>query len=196
MDADGNNVMHSPLPGDLEGITVANPNSNFIYVGREDNSILEYDITTNLPTRIFNLRKWMKGSSASGLESLTFVADENDPEGGLFFAGKQRDSVIYIFRLPIISSGTSSSVKFQSSFQAASRRTDLSGLHYDATNNVLYAIWDSSNLLRAMRPDGTLLEEWVLPGKHQEGIAFQGSNLVIAQDNGPVIRYKSFPKAN
>jgi DNA-binding beta-propeller fold protein YncE len=195
MDPNGNNVIHFNLHGDFEGITIADPDSNFIYVGREGgNSILEFDIASNQPTRVFQLRAWMGSSANSGLEALTFVADENDPEGGLFYAGKQSNGLVYAFRLPIASSSTSNAVSFQFQFQAARGRTDLSGMHYDNTNKVLYAIWDSNNIIRAMRSDGTFLEEWRLPpGTHQEGITFQDSNLVISQDNGPVFRYPFFP---
>lgn len=193
MDVNGNDVTHLIVGlGDPEAVTVADPSSNFVYIGRENsNSILEYDVANNTPTRAFSLAAWMGGPSNSGLEALTFVADANDPDGGLFYAGKQGDGVIYVFRIPIDAVG---GAEFQFSFQAAPGRTDLSGLHYDAANDVLYAIWDSSNLLRAMRPDGTFLAEWTLPGTRQEGITFQGNNLLIAQDNGPdAIRYSNFP---
>jgi uncharacterized protein YjiK len=195
MDINGNNVNHYGLGGDLEGVTVADHSSNFVYVGRENgNSIVEFNIAGGWPARAFGLHQWMPVSGNSGLEALTFVADPTHPEGGLFYAGHQGNGNIYAFSLPIASSTTSQTVTFEFSFQAAPGRTDLSGLHYDATHDVLYAIWDSSNYLRAMRPDGTFLEEWFLPGRRQEGITFQGTNLVIAQDNGPdAIRYASFP---
>ena len=127
---------------------------------------------------------------------MTFVADESDPEGGLFYAGQQNDSQVFAFRLPIRSSRTSTDVSFQFSFPAAPRRTDLSGMHYDARNDVLYAIWDGANRMRAMRPDGTLLSEWILPGTAQEGITFHGNDLLIAQENARImLRYPSFPIA-
>jgi len=195
MDINGNNVTHRSLAGDLEGITVADPNSNFVYVGKENsNSIVEYNIAGGWPIRSFGLAFWMPLSGNAGLEALTFVSDPNHPEGGLFYAGRQADGKIYAFSLPIASSTTSESVSFEFSFQPAPGRNDLSGLHYDAAHNILYAIWDSDNYIRAMRPDGTYLQEWHLPGTRQEGITFQGNNLVIAQDNGPdAIRYSSFP---
>ena len=197
MDAQGNHVTHSQVSGDLEGITVADANSDFVYYAREDaNAIIEYDVVKKRPTRGFSLTNWTGPGSNSGLEALTFVSDASDPEGGLFYAGKQGDGVIYAFRLPIASSRTSTTVAFQFSFQPAPGRTDLSGLHYDAANRVLYAIWDSSNLLRAMRPDGTFLAEWRLPpGRNEEGITFQDGNLLIARDTGPdVYRYSNFPQ--
>ena len=195
MDVEGSDIVHyDGINGDLEGVAVAHPDTDLIYVGRESGVIMEYDIANRRGVRVFGLATWMGSSRGSGLEALTFVPDAEDPEGGLFYAGKQGDGVIYAFRLPIASSSTSKSVEFKFTIQPAPRRTDLSGLHYDATNDVLYAIWDSSNKLRAMRPDGTLLEEWTLPGTRQEGVTFQGNNLLIAQDNGPdVIRYTSFP---
>ena len=192
MDVNGSDVAHFGLPGDLEGIAVADPSSDFIYIGREDgNKIVQYNFVTGQATKIFSLASWMGSGSNSGLEALTFVPDANDPEGGLFYAGRQSDGFVFAFRLPIVS-GVDTRDYFQFSFQSG--RSDLSGLHFDNTNEVLYAIWDSGNRLRAMQSDGTFLEEWVLPGTRQEGITFQGTNLLIAQDNGPdAIRYSSFP---
>jgi hypothetical protein len=195
MDADGNNVTHHGInSSDYEGITIADPSTNLIYVGQEENNeIYEYDFVAGKITASYQLRTWMTTPGSSGLEALTFVPDANDSEGGLFYAGQQSNGVVYAFRLPIVSR-TPTRDFFQFSFQAATGRTDLSGLHFDDTNDVLYAIWDSDNFLRAMQPDGTFIEEWILPGTRQEGITFQGTNLVIAQDNGPdAIRYSSFP---
>lgn len=192
---DGSDVKHWSLGGDFEGITIADPDSNHIYLGREDiNAIVEFDFVNEGPTRLFNLLPWMGTPDNSGLEALTFVSDADDPEGGLFYAGRQSNGIVFAFRLPILSSATSNAVSHQFSFQAAGSRKDVSGMHYDAANDVLYAIWDGSNLLRAMRPDGTFLAEWQLPGTSQEGVTFQGDSLLIAQDNGPnLIRYSPFP---
>jgi uncharacterized protein YjiK len=78
-------------------------------------------------------------------------------------------------------------------------RDDISGLHYDSDNEVLYAIFDSAGKLTAMEADGTVLDEWDLPdqevggiGHDQEGITMMGNHLYIAQDSGEFIDYTPF----
>jgi len=185
MDRDGSDVFNWSVPGDLEGITVADASSDFVYIGVEGpDSILEFDLTTGLVTRTFDLTPWMTGPSNRGLEALTFVPDADDPEGGLFYAGLQDDGRIYTFQLPIISSTTATTVTPVSTIVPVSGRDDISGLHYDPQEEVLFAAFDSSNRLRAMESDGTFLQEWDLVGNDQEGIAFAGRDLFVAEDVG------------
>ena len=196
MNSDGSDVSNYFLSGspDLEGITVADPNSPFVYLGLENpDSIVELNINTGTVTRSFNLTPWMTGPSNQGLEALTFVPDPNDPEGGIFYAGLQDDGKIYSFRLPISSSSSSTSVTHLGTITPVAGRTDLSGLHYDSNNEVLYAIYDSSNLLRAMEADATFLAEWELAGNDQEGISFAGDTLFISEDSEEVWKYAPFP---
>jgi hypothetical protein len=196
MNADGSGVTNWYPGGDLEGITIARPQSNFVYVGIEHpDSIREFNITTGLMTRTFTLTSWMTGADNSGLEALTFVPDANDPEGGLFYAGLQATGQIFVFRLPILSSTTSTTVTYIRTIPARNGVTDISDMHYEASQGVLYAIYDSANLLRAMEPDGTLIRELVLPGNDQEGITLKGIELYIGEDyggGGNVFRYSPF----
>ena len=128
---------------------------------------------------------------------MTFVPDAGDPEGGLFYAGLQADGKIYTFRLEIATSSTSTKVTHVDTIVPVAGRTDISGLHYDVGNEVLYAIFDSDDKLRAMEADGTLLIEWDLPGSDQEGVTLEGTTLFIAEDYGPaggdVLKYSPFP---
>ena len=196
MSANGTGVTNWSVGGDLEGITAANPQSDFIYLGIENpDSIREFSIATGQVTRTFNLTGWMTGPDNSGLEALTFVPDASDPEGGLFYAGLQASGQIFMFRLPILSSTTSTAVTHVGTIPALSGVSDISDLHYQTSQDVLYAIYDSANLLRAMEPDGTLIKEWSLPGNDQEGLVLKGTDLYIGEDygsGGDVFRYSGF----
>ena len=131
MNADGTSVDNWNVSGDLEAISVTDPNSPFVYVGVEHpDSIVELNIDTDIVTRTFDLTPWMSGPSSRGLEALTFVPDPAGPEGGLFYAGLQEDGKIYSFRLPISSSSTVTTVTHLATITPVSGRTDLSGLHY------------------------------------------------------------------
>jgi hypothetical protein len=196
MDFDGTNLTHWSVSGDLEGICVANTSSNFVYVGLEqpEDGIKEFNIVTGQVTRFFNLTPWMQSVNPNlGLEALTFVPDTSNPEGGLFYAGLQENGLIYIFELPIKSSATESTATFIDTIYSG--WPGISGLHYDAENDVLYVIWSSVQKIRAMSKDGTTIVEWDLPGDTQEGIAIwsgegpgQGQ-IFIAEDTGELWRY-------
>lgn len=196
MNADGTGVSLWSLGGDLEGICIARPQSNFVYLGIEHpDSIREFNIATGQVTRTFTLTSWMTGPDNSGLEALTFVPDAGDPEGGLFYAGLQADGRIFVFRLPIRSSATSTVVTHIRTIPAGNGISDISDMHYEAGQGVLYAIYDGANLLRAMTPDGTLMREWVLPGNDQEGVTLRGIELYVGEDygsGGDVFRYRPF----
>jgi len=181
------------VTGDLEGICVADPASDFLYVGTEQpNQIKEFRISTGFVTRTFDLNPWMSGASGQGLEALTFVPDPGNAEGGTFYAGLQNDGSIYRFSLPILTSATSTTVSLLGSFNPVSGRSDLSGLDYDRASGALYAIYDGPNLMRAMTTAGSFLKEWTLPGSNQEGIAVRGSSLFIAEDSGDIMLYAPF----
>jgi hypothetical protein len=193
MNADGTGVVGWSPGGDIEGITVARPQSDMVYLGIEDpDSIREFNVVTGQVTRTFTLTNWMKGDDSKGLEALTFVPDAADPEGGLFYAGLQATGEIFIFRLPIVSSTTSTAVTYIGTIPALNAVKDVSDMHYEASQGVLYAIYDTANLLRAMEPDGTLIGEWSLPDVDQEGITLKGVDLFIGQDSGGVYRHSPF----
>lgn len=197
MTAKGTKLTHWAISADLEAVTITHPNSSFIYLGIEDpDSIWEFNITTGLVTRIFNLTSWMTSPANSGLEALTFVPDPADPEGGLFYAGLQEDARIFVFRLPIQSSSTSTAVTWVRTIPPVNGVANISDLTYVPSQDAIYAIYDKDDILRAMETDGTLIGEWALPGQDQEGIALKGSELYITEDygggGGDVLRYAPF----
>jgi hypothetical protein len=196
MDYDGSDITNWNVNGDLEGICMADPNSDFVYVGLEgpDDGITEFNITTGQVTRFFDLTPWMQSVDPNlGLEALTFVPDTLSPEGGYFYAGLQETGTIYIFELPIVSSSTDTTVTFIDSIHVG--LPFISGLDYNTEYGVLYAMWRFLPRLRTMLLDGTIIVEWDLPGDSQEGVALWAgltpgqAQVFIAEDNGEVWRY-------
>jgi len=191
MDADGTNVTTWSPGGDLEGIAVADPDSDLIYLGRErPDAVLEFDLATGMLTgNSWDLTAWLTGPENQGLEALTYV-------DGLFYAGLQADGNIYVFRL--LPLGV---VEHVETIASPSSRTDISGLHYDADTQILYAIYDSFNVIVEMQADGTFLREYDLAGDDQEGITLipecdMGKAMIfIAQDSQEVWRYEGYPVA-
>ncbi|MDD3887145.1 MAG: SdiA-regulated domain-containing protein [Patescibacteria group bacterium] len=166
---------------DLEGIAVANPASNYVYVGEEGNrTIYEFDITSwTLSGKSWDLSAWMPDVPGQGLEALTFVPNGDHPytnssSGGLFYAGHQGDGKIYVFDINLSLSG---SVNYISTITPLAGTTDLSGLDYEPSTQILYAIFDSSDLLLEMNASGTVLNSYDMPGSAQEGVAVQSNKL-------------------
>lgn len=183
---------------DLEGIAVANPDSDFVYLGIEQpDAIAEFRLATGTVTRVFLLTPWMQSADPNqGLEGLTFVPIAGHPEGGEFWASLQATGAIFRFSLPIASSATATAVTFLGSFAPVPGRTDLASLDYDRDRGVVLAAYDDLDIVSELSAAGLWLREWQLPGANQEGIAAHGCRLFVAEDQGNVVlRYDAFPAA-
>lgn len=196
MEANGSLVTTWSMPGDCEALALAAPESDFLYIGIENpDSIVEWNLVTGLPVRTFDLTPWMTGLANKGLEGLAFRPDANDPEGGVFVAGKQDDGILYRFRLPIRSSATSTAVEFLGTWTPIPGRTDVRSVEYDAVADVFYLAWVDPNRISQVSNTGALLADWPLLGGKPEGLTVRGCELWIADDNGfpAVNHFTSFP---
>jgi DNA-binding beta-propeller fold protein YncE len=217
MNSDGSSLLVRTVAGDLEGVAIVTPGSDFVFVVNEATAqIIEVNFSTGAVTRTFSLLTATPGQSVpalsagdldalqdggdgDGAEALAFVPDNSDPEGGLFFVGSQENGTIYKFRLSL-SSGTT--VTYEGKFKTwPSNNNDLSGLEYDWTGGArLLAVWDNQDVIRVITPIGGILREWDMPSgsNDEEGLGFDGSNLFIAEDPSPasqVWRYSDFGAA-
>jgi hypothetical protein len=189
MEANGTNQTTWSPGGDLEGIAVADPDSDLVYLGRENpDAILEFDLMTGLLTgNAWDLTPFLAGPSNQGLEALTYV-------DGLFYAGLQADGNIYVFRL--LPFGV---VEHIDTLAAPGARTDISGLHFDAETQTLYAIYDSFDVIVEMEADGTFVREYDLIGNDQEGITLvpdctaNDARVFVSEDSQEVWGYEDYP---
>ena len=184
MNGDGTDIVNWNVPGDLEALTVADHTSNLIYIGVENpDSILEFDVSTGQVTRTFDLTNWMTGADNRGLEALAFVPDATHSEGGLFYAGLQSDGRIYQFALPILSSSSSTAVTFVQSMAIEGGSTDLAGLAYDPSSDLLLAMFDSMDQLNVIDRDGQLRSRWNVPGAGQEAVILVDGQFYVGDDS-------------
>ncbi len=189
LDANGGNVTTWSPGGDLEAVTLIDPATDLLYLGRENpDAILEFDfVTGTLTGEQWDLTPWMNGAANQGLEGLTWV-------DGLFYASHQGEGNVYVFELS--AGGVAQLVNL---FPAPGGRTDMAGMHYDADAQVLYGIHDGDNVLVEMERHGALLRETFLPGNTQEGIALLPdcatglSTVFLSEDAGAVVSYEWFP---
>jgi SdiA-regulated len=183
IEKDGGFYSQTIVGGDLEGITYADPNSNFLYLALENpDSVLEFDVVAGVVTRAFDVSAILTGSANLGVEAMTFVPDANDLEGGLFHLGQQSNGRVYVFRLPIVSSATATTFTLITSYVPVVGLTDIAGLEYDRERGRLYAIYDANDRLVEMTTAGAVVNQWVLPGTDQEGIAIDGCELFTTDD--------------
>ncbi|MHB8895681.1 MAG: SdiA-regulated domain-containing protein, partial [Candidatus Geothermincolia bacterium] len=203
LDTDGNIASDWAIGGDLEGVALAEGRDSFVYLGIEHpDSIEEFNLSTGALTgHSWSLTTWMTGADNSGLEALAFVPNGYHPydssaSGGLFYAGLQADGKIYVFNVDLSVSG---SVSHVATLTPKPGITDISGLHFCTETNVLYAVYDGSNLMVEMQSDGTVVHEYSLPGNDQEGVTVIPSSdgdgqAYVAEDVGPELwRYEPYP---
>lgn len=175
--------------GDLEAVALPDEDLPVVYLGVEHpDSVIELDLTTGAPTgQSWDLTPWMQGSNNRGLEALTVVQ-------GLVYAGLQDTGEIFVFDLQ-----AGSSVQFMGIIPPPGGRDDVSGLHYEASTDILYAIYDPDNLVLELTPSGTALRTYSLPGTFQEGVALLPgcpgpmATFVVAEDNGDLLTYSTYP---
>lgn len=197
MNRDGSDIQIAVLDKhrktDLEAITLANAQTDLIYIGTENpNTIIEWNVVTHKIIRRFNLEHIVPPAGNMGIEAIAFVPDKNHPEGGIFYVGYQKTGEIYRIELTIQSSATATDSKLLDHFIPLPGKTDLAGLTWDTPNQFLYGVWDKKNTLCQMDRNGKVLHQWKIPGKDQEGIVLINDDLFVAQDSGLVLQYVDF----
>lgn len=178
------------LAGDLEGVCIADPNRDVIYLLREKpEAVLELDLSTGLVGRVFDLGPVLGTTSSRGPEGIEFVPDGAHPEGGTFLVASTFDGRIHRLELSIASSTTANQVTSLGSFQPTASN-DLRALSYDAGAGVLYSLYsEPTPLVRATTVQGALLANWPLPQPQiavgaAEGLCQRGCDLYVCEDGG------------
>lgn len=182
--------------GDFEGIAF-NPVTGLLYVAVEgDEVILEVkpdtlEVIRDIPIdRVFGASVLLD-PKGNGVEGITFVPTRNAASGGvmggrfyLVNQGEELEEVDppIVFEVEIIDSENGPQAKIVRYFGVGS--TDLSGIHYEPSQDQLIVISDSNDLAMEVTLDGELANAYPLPGKDQEGITIDRDGfLYIAQDS-------------
>jgi len=203
MRKDGEYVIEKHLAdADLEGITV-NPSTGLLYIAVEgDEKILEVDPDSLVILREFVIDRYFQGKEllmrgGQGIEGITFIPDDEHPEGGTFLVSNQsfnleggEPSVICELEVPIVSSkSVLDSAKIVRIIYPGI--IDVSGLYYNPLSNTLFVISDATNVFLEMSLDGQILKQYAFIGDDQEGITLDDEGyLYIAQDSGGIIKVR------
>ncbi|MBI5072730.1 hypothetical protein HZA99_02845 [Candidatus Woesearchaeota archaeon] len=204
MNADGSSVTTWNIGGDLEGIAVADPNSNYVYVINEyPFALYQFDISTGTKTKSWDLSTVVPAPANTrlGLEGMTYIPSEDYSTSsgrGVFAVGSQETGTIYFLDIDTSTNGGSVTLLRSMKPLAAS----LSDLFYDRETNVLYGLYDST--LIEMSLQGTITATYTVPGSDQEGVTLTTScsstttttaaTIYIASDTpASVMKYGNYP---
>lgn len=194
---DGKMLHQFHLGGDLESITV-DPRNGLLYVGREGHEVVfELSPDTFRILRRFTIDRSWKGDpnflrrGGDGIEGLTFVPDDRDPEGGHLWAVNQYDPPVLVeLSIPM----RSSKEKFLTARIEKAVPVDpapLSEVSWQSASReflVVSALWKRIVVLDA---DGNQERSVHIPGFMPEGVAvLPDGRIVIAQDSGGLLVWK------
>jgi uncharacterized protein YjiK len=201
---DGNPVSRTHVPGDLEDVTV-DPRTGLLYIVVEgDDVILEFDPVSRTVLRRFPVNREFGGNPNflqkqldrydNGLESLTFVPDPANPEGGTFYAGNQEDPpCIMELAVPLKSSTGPAEARILRILPF--RLDDPAAVVYDPASGHLMVVGDADNIFAEITLEGKLVREYAFPGNDQEGIAWDpGGFLYITQDSGGILKLRDLSR--
>lgn len=202
MNLDGSNVTTWNVAGDLEGVTIGNPNSELVYVLVEyPYAVIKFNPSTGQAIRVFLTGVIpATANSNSGLEGITFVPNglhsyANSSNGGLFYVGVQETGAINVVDVDF----NANNARLVASFAPVAGRGDIAGLHFNTETKTLFVLYDGANLIREIYVNNTLINEYAAAGLNQEGFTLLPSCpnasaiVVIAEDSGRVMKYENYP---
>ena len=185
---------------DFEGVTWAAPTGMLYVIVEMADRILEVDPDELTVEREFVVERSLDNHTViaeggQGLEGITFVADDDDPDGGTFYVVNQGfedsdeddASAVLQLRLPLREKEDVLTARI-----LRHMRLDVfnvAAAHYDTHSTELYLLGDGV-LCRASM-DGDIRETYRVPGDDPEGLAFDASgHMYLVHDSGGVVKAK------
>ncbi|MFA6889187.1 MAG: thrombospondin type 3 repeat-containing protein, partial [Candidatus Woesearchaeota archaeon] len=191
----GTEVKSWTIGGDIEGITEISPTSTRVYIVTEyPMAIREVEATTGEIIRTWSLTGIVPNppSTNSALEGIAFIpASDNVYGKDLIVVGMQGTGALHVLELETTAKLLTSVTPISSG--------DLSDLYYNTEEKLLYILYDSENVMRKVKLDGTITTVLSIPGNDQEGITIlpaypsTETTLFIAEDSGKFMTYTGFP---
>jgi len=202
---DGTPVANWMVKGDLESIAMV-PETGLLYIGIEgEDVLLEFDPIRGEVTRRFPVNRSFKGdpnflkkqtdSYDNGIESLAFVPDNNQPEGGTFYVGNQWDPAMVMEVLVPLKSSRAAEAEARIIRVLPFKMDDPAAMYYDPVTKRLNIVSDADNILVEVTLEGRMVKEYAFLGNDQEGLCRDDEGyLYIAEDEGGIIKVKDLRK--
>jgi uncharacterized protein YjiK len=196
LDREGRPIGERRIAGNLEDVVV-HPNSGHLFLLAEIQSeLILYDPVIREERRRWQLdRAGLLGepptAANQGFEGLAFREDTSRPGGGVLYLVHQRApaTVVAIAFDPARPEGELGADVVVERFSLPGY-TDLTAATYVPALDRLLVIADARDRIVALRADGTVEAEVVLPGLQQEGLGLDaGGRLWVADDRGGLLRF-------
>jgi hypothetical protein len=226
MDQNGANAVNWTVGGNLEAITGTSTYNlstlNYLYVVDEATSTVK---EFNPATGAFTPKSWVIATSAvptdipnnNGIEGIAFVPNAKLPagygtstSGGMFYLSSQSTGKVYVLNINLSTSGTVSSAvaSITPSLMTTGSATDIADLYYAVATNKLFVLYDTLNVVHEMRPNGLIVNEYMLPAASsslgQEAVTTvptcnaSATAIVLGYDDGGsthhLYKYSNYPQ--
>lgn len=178
---------------DPEGIAVNTRTGNLYIAAEEGDDIIEVDPENFDIVGYYDIvsKKELFKSGGNGIEGIAFVPGK-DPEDDRVYVCNQYDPPI-VMKVALPSKPMGNAVEKHPVPVIGYFKmpvSDLSDMTYHDVRKTLFILSDENNLIMEVTLDGKIMNQWSLPGKDQEGIAFYKGFMFIGQDSGKILRFK------
>jgi len=208
IDADGKILNQKRLPHgkrddiDPEGVTVNTRTGNLYVASEEGDDILEVDPRTFEILGYYDIvsKKELLRHGGNGIEGIAYVPGKKAEDDRVYVVNQDDPPIVMKVALPRKPKGNAvqkEPVPVIGYFKMPV--SDLSGITYYSSRKTLFILSDTNNALFEVTTAGKIVNQWAIPGKDQEGIAFDKTFMYITQDSGKILKIsydKSFePKS-
>ena len=188
IDASGEVVRTHRVKGNLEDVAVHTPSGRLVLLAEKKGELVVFDPASGsesrFPLDVPAILGREPADRNQGFEGLAFREDAEQPGGGTFFLVHQRKPA----RLVALAFDPTGPARTIGAADVTARHTlkpyeDLTAVAWSEPLGRLLVIAESDDRLLVVSPAGTVTGTWVLPGRRQEGLAFDPSgSLWIADD--------------
>jgi uncharacterized protein YjiK len=176
------------VKGNLEDVAVHTPSGRLVLLAEKKGELVVWDPSsaseTRFPLDVPALLGREPVDRNQGFEGIAFREDAEQPGGGTFFLVHQRKPARLV-ALAFDPTGTARTIGASdvTARHALKPYEDLTAVAWSEPLARLLVIAESDDRLLAVSPAGTVTGSWALPGRRQEGLAFDPSgSLWIADD--------------
>ncbi|HET7746745.1 MAG TPA: SdiA-regulated domain-containing protein [Vicinamibacteria bacterium] len=171
----------------LEDVAHYPPSDGLVLVSEKKGELIFVDAASGREQRRIPIDQpavlgTLPGDPNQGFEGLTFQPDAERPGGGVFYLSHQRQPAMIVGLAFDPSAATRVGAE-----SVVSRWTtphdDVTALTWVPTLERVLAVIDSAERILVLRPDGSVEAEFPLPGKQQEGLAFDASGALWVADD-------------
>ncbi len=191
LDGEGKTIQLYRIEPQIEDVTVHAPTGSLILVSETRSELLQWDPGSGQVKKRWPLdRPAILGSAPSGndnqgFEGLVFKPEVGRPGGGVFYLTHQRGpAMVVALAFDPAAAPTRLGAESVIARWTLSSYEDLTAVTYVPTLDRLVVVADAKDRMLVVRPDtGAIESEVPIPGRQQEGIAFDAAGTLWLADD-------------